>query len=96
MSLDAADLRELTSSLSDRLYLQIANWHLYLGDAGLAEALAIECSARLDQGAAIAARQALEAVQVPLAGGSTRLPLARLIPAVQLRDLEEILEEHCR
>lgn len=96
MSLDAADLRDLTSSLSDRLYLQIANWHLYLGDAGLAEALAIECSARLDQGAAIAARQALEAVQVPLAGGSTRLPLARLIPAVQLRDLEEILEEHCR
>ena len=96
MSLDAADLRELTSSLSDRLYLQIANWHLYLGDAGLAEALAIECSARLDQGAAVAARQALEAVQVPLAGGSTRLPLARLIPAVQLRDLEEILEQHCR
>lgn len=96
MRLDAADLRELTSSLSDRLYLQIANWHLYLGDAGLAEALAIECSARLDQGAAVAARQALEAVQVPLAGGSTRLPLARLIPAVQLRDLEEILEEHCR
>ncbi|QBE67943.1 hypothetical protein SynWH8101_0331 [Synechococcus sp. WH 8101] len=96
MSLDAADLRELTTSLSDRLYLQIANWHLYLGDAGLAEALAIECSARLDQGAAVAARQALEAVQVPLAGGSTRLPLARLIPAVQLRDLEEILEEHCR
>ena len=96
MSLDAADLRELTSSLSDRLYLQIANWHLYLGDAGLAEALAIECSARLDQGAAVAARQALEAVQVPLAGGSARLPLARLIPAVQLRDLEEILEEHCR
>jgi len=96
MSLDAADLRELTTSLSDRLYLQIANWHLYLGDAGLAEALAIECSARLDQGAAVAARQALETVQVPLAGGSTRLPLARLIPAVQLRDLEEILEEHCR
>jgi hypothetical protein len=96
MSLDAADLRDLTSSLSDRLYLQIANWHLYLGDAGLAEALAIECSARLDQGAAVAARKALEAVQVPLAGGSTRLPLARLIPAVQLRDLEEILEEHCR
>jgi hypothetical protein len=96
MSLDATDLRDLTSSLSDRLYLQIANWHLYLGDAGLAEALAIECSARLEQGAAVAARQALEAVQVPLAGGSTRLPLARLIPAVQLRDLEEILEEHCR
>lgn len=96
MSLDAASLRDLSNSLSDRLYLQIANWHLYLGDAGLAEALAIECSARLDQGTAVAARQALEAVQVPIAGGSTRLPLARLMPAAQLRDLEEILEEYCR
>jgi hypothetical protein len=96
MSLDAASLRDLSNSLSDRLYLQIANWHLYLGDAGLAEALAIECSARMDQGAAVAARQALEAVQVPVGGGSTRLPLARLMPAAQLRDLEEILEEYCR
>ena len=60
MSLDAAALRDLTTALSDRLYLQVAGWHLYLGDAGLAEALAIECSARLDQGAGIAARQALE------------------------------------
>ena len=96
MSLNAAALRDLTTALSDRLYLQVAGWHLYLGDAGLAEALAIECSARLDQGAGIAARQALEALQVPMGGGSTKLPLARLIPAVQLHDLEEILEEHCR
>ncbi|WP_115015783.1 DUF3181 family protein [Synechococcus sp. UW140] len=96
MSLDAAALRDLTTALSDRLYLQVAGWHLYLGDAGLAEALAIECSARLDQGAGIAARQALEALQVPMGGGSTKLPLARLIPAVQLHDLEEILEEYCR
>ncbi|TCD57677.1 DUF3181 domain-containing protein [Synechococcus sp. BS56D] len=96
MSLDAASLRDLSNNLSDRLYLQIANWHLYLGDAGLAEALAIECSARMDQGAAVAARQALEAVQVPIGGGSTRLPLARLMPSAQLRDLEEILEEYCR
>ncbi|MEB3172176.1 MAG: DUF3181 family protein, partial [Synechococcaceae cyanobacterium] len=43
-------------------------------------------------GAAVAARQALEAVQVPIAGGPTRLPLARLVPAGQLRDLEELLE----
>ncbi len=96
MSLDASALRDLSAAISDRLFLQVAGWHLYLGDAGLAEPLAIECSARIDQGAAIAARQALEALQVPLGGGSTKLPLARLIPAVQLRDLEEILEEHCR
>ncbi len=96
MTIDPADLKELQLSLADRIYLQIASWHLYLGDAGLAENLAIECSVRLNQGANVAARQALESVQVPLGGGSTRLPLARLIPASQLRDLEEILEPYCR
>ena len=32
MTLDAADLKDLTAALSDRLYLQVAGWHLYLGD----------------------------------------------------------------
>ncbi len=96
MSLSASDLRDLEVALADRLYLQIAGWHLYLGDAGLAQALAIECAARLDQGTAVAARQSLEAVQVPIGGGSTRLPLARLIPSGQLRDLEDVLEPFCR
>ena len=96
MSLSANDLHTLEVSLADRLYLQIAGWHLYLGDAGLAQSLAIECAARLDQGSAVCARQALEAVQVPIGGGATRLPLARLIPAGQLRDLEDILEPFCR
>ena len=96
MTLSASELHDLEVALADRLYLQIAGWHLYLGDAGLAQSLAIECSARLDQGAVVAARQALEAVQVPVGGGSTRLPLARLIPAGQLRDLEDVLEPFCR
>ena len=96
MSLPAADLRDLEVSLGDRLYLQLAGWHLYLKDAGLAQALAIECAARLDQGAEVAARQALEAVQVPIGGGATRLPLARFVPTGQLRDLEEVLEPFCR
>jgi hypothetical protein len=96
MSLSASDLRDLEVALADRLYLQIAGWHLYLGDAGLAQTLAIECAARLDQGCSVCARQALEAVQVPIGGGATRLPLARLVPAGQLRDLEEVLEPFCR
>jgi hypothetical protein len=96
MSISAGDLKDLEVALADRLYLQVAGWHLYLGDAGLAQALAIECAARLDQGTAVCARQALEAVQVPIGGGGTRLPLARLIPADQLRDLEEVLEPFCR
>jgi hypothetical protein len=92
MTLAARDLEELSRSIADRLYIQVASWHLYLGDAGLADTLAIEAAGRLEQGAEVAARQALEAVQVPIGGGPTRLPLARLLPAGQLRDLEELLE----
>ena len=96
MSLPASELQDLEQALSDRLYIQINGWHLYLGDAKLARTLAIECSARIDESAALAARKALEAVAVPVAGGASQLPLARLIPPAQLRDLEEILETYCR
>ena len=93
MTLSASQLKDLETALADRLYLQVAGWHLYLGDAGLAQTLAIECAARLDQGASVCARQALEAVQVPIGGGATRLPLARLLPPGQLRDLEDVLQD---
>jgi len=96
MTLSGPELKQLELALADRIYLQLAGWHLYLGDAGLAETLAIECAARLDQGAAVAARQSLEAVQVPIGGGSTRLPLARLITPGQLQDLEDLLEPYSR
>ena len=95
MKLEPSDLREMQIAIADRLYIQIEKWHLYLGDAGLAEGLAIECNANLEQGASIAARKAVESIQVQLAGGSTRLPLARLMPSSQLFDLEEILEPYC-
>tara|TARA_A100001037_G_scaffold46185_1_gene37497 strand:+ start:2463 stop:2753 length:291 start_codon:yes stop_codon:yes gene_type:complete len=96
MTLNPADLRDLQISIGDRLYIQVASWHLYLRDAGLAETLAMECNANLDLGASVAARKALEAVQVQLAGGTTRLPLARLIPSGQIFDLEDILDPYCR
>jgi hypothetical protein len=95
MTLAARDLEDLSRAIADRLYVQVAGWHLYLGDAGLAQPLAIECAGRLEQGAAVCARLSLEALQVPIGGGATRLPLARLVPAGQLRDLEELLEPYC-
>jgi hypothetical protein len=95
MALSPNEIRDLQLELADRLYIQIGGWHLYLGDAGLAETLAIECAARLDQGPGVCARQALEAVQVPIGGGSSKLPLARLVPPGQLQDLEDLLASRC-
>ena len=95
-SKDSSQIRELTISIADRLFIQVGNWNLYLGDAGLAKDLAIECQANFEQGANLAARKGLETIQVKLGGGKTRLPLSRLIPSNQLFDLEEILEPYCR
>ena len=96
MTLNSTDLRELEMLIADRIFIQIANWNLYLGDAGLAETLALECNVNLGEGSDIAARKAIEALQVLLAGGSSKLPLARLIPSSQISDLAEILEPYCR
>ena len=96
MTLDSAQLRDLQISIGECLYIQVASWHLYLRDAGLAKTLAIECNSNLALGASVAARKALEAVQVSVGEGSTHLPLARLIPSGQIFDLEEILAPYCR
>ena len=95
-SIDSSQINELAVSIADRLFIQVGNWNLYLGDAGLAKDLAIECQANLDQGANIAARRGLEAIQVKLGGGNTKLPLSKLIPPNQFFELEEILEPYCR
>ena len=94
--MDSLQINELAISIADRLFIKVGNWNLYLGDAGLAKDLAFECQANFDQGANIAAKKGLEAIQVKLGGGETSLPLSKLIPSNQLFDLEEILEPYCR
>ena len=94
-SIDSSQINELAASVADRLFIQVGSWNLYLGDAGLAKDLAMECQAYFEQGANVAATKGLEAIQVKLGGGKTTLPLSRLIPPNQFFDLEEILEPYC-
>ena len=96
ISIDSSQIKELAVSIAERLFIKVGNWNLYLGDAGLAKDLAIECQANFKNGANVAARKGLEAIQVNLGGGTTTLPLSKLIPSNQLFDLEEILEPYCR
>ena len=95
-SIDSSQINDLTVAIADKLFIQVGNWNLYLGDAGLAKDLAIECQANFEEGANVAAKKGLEVIQVKLGGGATSLPLSRLIPSNQLFDLEEILEPYCR
>ena len=96
MNFDPADLKDLEVLIGDQLFIQVASWHLYLGDAGLAKAVAIECIAKIEEGPAIAAQKALESIQVSLAGGESSLPLCQLIPPDQVVDLSNLLDPYCR
>ena len=95
MKIDPNQLREVSIAIGDSIYIQVENWNLYLRDAGLADSLAIECMANLENGANIAARKALESVEVKMGGGNTKFPLIRLISSSQIFELEEILEPYC-
>ena len=94
-SIDSTQINDLEASIADRLFIQVGSWNLYLGDAGIAKDLAIECQAHFEQGANLAARKGLDSIEVKLGGGKTTLPLSRLIPSNQFFDLEEILEPYC-
>ena len=96
MTIETERLLELKRTISDRIYIRVEKWNLYLGDAGLSEALAMACMANLDQGASVAAIKALETINVKLGGGGFELPLIKLISSGQVFDLEEILESYCR
>ncbi len=95
-SLSANQLRELEMSIADRIHLKVQKWNLYLGDAGLSNSLAIECQANLDKGCHEAARKAFDSVIVQLGGGTSEIPLSKLISSGQVFELEEILDPYCR
>ncbi len=95
MTINSSQLRELQNAISDRIYLQIENWNLYLGDAGLAEALSIECNAFISEGPEKASKKALESVQVQIGGNKSNLPLSRFVSSQQCFELEELLRTYC-
>ena len=85
-------ISDLENILSEKVFIKIEKWNLYLGDAGLARNLAIECISNKDQGPLEAAKISLKAINVKVGDGINSLPLIKLITSSQILDLEEILE----
>ena len=96
MQLNKDQIRDLEVAIADKIYIKVANWNLYLGDAGLAQELAIECIAYLPEGSSKAAKKACDSLKVKLGGGNTLIALSQLISSSQLFELEEILDPYCR
>ena len=85
-------ISDLENIISEKVYIKIENWNLYLGDAGLSRHLAIECIRNKDQGPLDASKVSLKAINVKVGDGVNSIPLINLITNSQILELEEILE----
>ena len=85
-------ISDLENIISEKVFIKIEKWNLYLGDAGLARNLAIECISNKDQGPLAAAKISLKAINVKVGEGVNSVPLIDLITNSQILELEEILE----
>ena len=86
-------ISDLENLIAEKICLKIERWNLYLGDAGLARKLAIECLSNISKGVRNAVDIALETVQVSIGDGSENIALSRFIIISQKKDLENILED---
>ena len=85
-------ISDLENIISEKVFIKIEKWNLYLGDAGLARNLAIECISNKDKGSIEAAKISLKSINVKVGDGVNSIPLINLITTSQIFELEEILE----
>ena len=85
-------ISDLENVISEKVFIKIEKWNLYLGDAGLARNLAIECISNKEQGPLEAAKLSLKAINVKVGDGLNSIPLIKLITNSQILELEEILD----
>ena len=85
-------ISDLEHFISEKVFIKIEKWNLYLGDAGLSRHLALECISNKDLGPIEAAKLSLKAINVKVGDGVNSIPLINLITNSQILVLEEILE----
>ena len=86
-------ISDLENLIAEKICLKIERWNLYLGDAGLARNLAIECLSNISKGIKNAVDLALESVQVSIGDDSEKIALSKFIITSQKKDLENLLED---
>ena len=86
-------ISDLESLIAEKLCLKIEKWNLYLGDAGLARKLAIECLSNLNKGSKQAVKIAMDSIYVSIGEGSENITLSKFIIDSQKKDLEDLLKD---
>ncbi|MBD0336373.1 MAG: DUF3181 family protein [Cyanobacteria bacterium Co-bin13] len=89
-------IEALAAEIGENIYLDIAKWHLYLGDAKLHTPLAERLYPLLQNRSLSenAVNDALQTMTVAIGGGRRQLPLAEFLPSSGQRDLMRLLEDY--
>ena len=85
-------ISDLENIISEKIFIKIEKWNLFLGDAGLARNLAIECISNLDKGPLESSKLSLKSIKVKVGDGVENISLISLVTSSQINELEEILE----
>ena len=91
-------IEDLAAVIADQAYLEVARWHLYLGDAKLHLPLAAQLYPLVSTGTFTpsALAELLASTTVPIGGGQGAIPLAQLIPAASQATLAEAIADYQR
>ncbi len=89
---DQMKISDLEKSISEKIFIRIEKWNLYLGDAGLARKLAFECINNFDKDNYENSKLSLDAINVKIGDGDQTISLLNLVTSTQISDLEDILD----
>ncbi len=98
MANNSEQLETLASEIGDKIYIDVAKWHLYLKEAKLHTILAEKAYPFLAAGNITGDKvnEILSQVVVPLGGGRKEVPLSDLLPVACQASLLDILQEFAR
>lgn len=98
MASTTREIETLAAEIADKIYIDVAKWHLYLGDAHLHVPLAEKFYPLLENDDLSEAnvQSVLQDTSVALGGGRKSLPLADLLPMQCQVQLMDLLEDYKR
>jgi hypothetical protein len=97
MATNTSELIEaIAADIGENVYIDIANWHLYLSDAHLHTVLAEKLYPLITSNSVEENKisQALQSIPVKIGGGKREIPLSDLLPNQALASLTEIVEKY--
>lgn len=91
-------IESLAAEIGEKIYIDVAKWHLYLADAHLHTVLAEQLYPLLSANAVVENEviKILEGISVKLGGGKREVPLVDLLPMQCQVNLLDLLEEFQR